>query len=219
MDVYHSAMLNPVKKEVEEMEGTRQDANPNYHPSGRSPTQDYRPPYSPNGHRPQFDPRYAASSLPIPPQIPSQIPVPPTSPRTSSSYATDYKPVQRENKYYDPTSDSIERPSETPTYQHTPQVSIKRELVLQLLTSFFFQSREPYIYPPSSADPPKYYNGTYTSPVTSNFPRSPISHHAHPAPPPIQHSPAMASHTPSRQNGINMGRPVIKQEPVCGIQF
>ncbi len=34
----------------------------------------------------------------------------------------------------------------------------------------FFQTREPYTYPSSSVEKPKYYSGGYTSPVATSFP-------------------------------------------------
>jgi hypothetical protein len=124
---YHSTMIQQqVKKEAEE--GARRDTSNNYAPPARSPTtQPYRTPFSPtNG---VFDNRAYHPPTPASLSIPPHIPGPPASPRTlaASSYANDFKPAPRENKYYDPTSDSIERPSEPPTWhethQSTPQVS------------------------------------------------------------------------------------------------
>jgi DNA helicase INO80 len=82
------------------------------------------------------------------------------------------------------------------------------------------QSREPYAYPAAPAEPPKFYNSAYTSPVNANFPpQSPISH-AHPQRPSSisqSQSPRMASMASpvARQNGAGVGGPVVKQEPAA----
>jgi DNA helicase INO80 len=198
----------------------------------RSPTQtDFRPPYSPtttNGSsRAQFNNPY----LPQTP-APLHMPVPgPTSPMTVAAptfgnYHSDYQSASREkpvSNYYDPTSDSgARRPSEIaarvePQIQ-TPQVcgsTLNNSIPNRELApaNRVLQSREPYTYPQASSEPPKYYNGTYTSPVTSTFqPRSPISH-SHPHTRPISQSPGMAPISPiMRHNGTAGGGPSIKQE-------
>ncbi|TVY80277.1 putative DNA helicase INO80 [Lachnellula suecica] len=167
-----------------------------------SPTQ---PKYSPtNGAaRPQFNNPYhpptpASLSMNAPPHIPNHstspmtLAAPPPPPRD--------KPV---SNYYDPTSD---RPSESTAWSEGQG---------QTQTP---QSREPYSYPTSSVDPPKYYgrqNGAYTSPVVATFPpRSPISH-SHPQAHPVSQSPSMATMASPvlRHNGVVLGAPIKTESP------
>jgi DNA helicase INO80 len=162
----------------------------------------------------------------------SQIPGPPVSPRAltaPSAYQGEYQPASRDkptSNYYDPTSDSSERrPSESAGWSEgqtsTPQVTVTdprcRKRFRHSFSDINLQSREPYVYPPGSVEQPKYYNGTFTSPVAATFPpRSPVSH-AHPLGqvPSISHSPRMAAVTSPdmRHNGVGLGGSTIKQEP------
>ncbi|RDL40476.1 p-loop containing nucleoside triphosphate hydrolase [Venustampulla echinocandica] len=175
-----------------------------------------RPQFANNSYHP---PTPAPAPAPAPLQMPmsmpgaSHIPGHPTSPMPlasttpSATYHNDYQPQAQTqpaardkpvSNYYDPTSDSGERrPSEGNVQAQTPQ------------------NRDPYTFPPPSADAPKYYNGSHTSPVSSTFPPpSPISH-SHPQGRPVSQSPsaaAMASPV-ARQNGVAMAGPSLKQEP------
>jgi DNA helicase INO80 len=205
----------------------------------RSPTQSefHHPPpppgsrgFSPQG--PQFNnPYHPPTPAPLPMPAHSHISGPPASPRgvaPSQPYSSEYSPAPREkstSSYYDPTSDSGERrpaenaswhdaqsrPAQVRTGSRLPCTSITN---LQLLTSTS-QSREPYQAYPATAEPSKYYNGSYTSPVSSTFPpRSPVSHAHPPRPSSISQSPSlppMASPV-ARQNGAAMGGPTVKQE-------
>ena len=200
----------------------------------RSPTQsDFHhpppppPPFSPtNGHpRPQFNsPYHPPTPSPLPMPTPSH---PPHSVTASQPYAGDYASAPRDkptSNYYDPTSDSGERrPVENASWQdaqaRTPQVwscpfhLLRRPCVKSLTSS---QSRESYHAYPAAVEPPKFYNGSYTSPVSSTFPpRSPISHAHPPRHSSISQSPSlppMASPV-ARTNGVAIGGAVVKQEP------
>ncbi|KAG9247624.1 SNF2 family helicase/ATPase-like protein [Calycina marina] len=105
--------------------------------------------------------------------------------------------------YYDPTKPEAQQaPDRRPSW-HEAQTP---------------QNREPYVYPPSSTEPPKYYNTNYTSPINTHLPpHSPITH-GHP-----QRMPSISSQSPRpttttspvlRHNGMNMGGgPQILYEP------
>lgn len=239
---YHSTVMQRPKEEEEDsarresMNGT---SSSNTRPFNRlSPTQtDFHSPFSPtNGNhpRPPFsNPYHPQTPAPLPmPTSASHIPGHPASPRTlttQAAYQGDYQPAPRDkptSNYYDPTSDSSERrPSESAARsegQGSTQVrtfnfpGLRRPLRISISDIIFSQSREPYIYPSASVEQPKYFNGSYTSPVAATFPpRSPVSH-AHPlGHPSISQSPSMAAVTSPdmRHNGVGLGAPVIKQEP------
>jgi chromatin-remodeling ATPase INO80 len=208
----------------------------------RSPTTqtEFHPPYSPSTNgtsRPQFNnPYHPSTTTPVSMPASSHIPGP-TSPTSfgasrPGSYQSDYQPAPRDkpvSNYYDPTSDSSERRPSEPARQidsqmQTPKVRLSlfqatpSKLLETSSSNTINQNQEPYTYPRASAEPPKYYNGTYSSPVAATFPpRSPISH-SHPQTRPISQSPRMAPVSPVvRPNGAAMGGSPIKQEvPVPG---
>ncbi|PQE32041.1 hypothetical protein CJF32_00001644 [Rutstroemia sp. NJR-2017a WRK4] len=203
----------------------------------RSPAQqtqsqsDYRstfhpPPAISNGAhlsptRPQFNNPYhppTPSPLPMPPRIPVQ---PPSSSSSTlvlgaPTYQSDYQREKPTGNYYDPTTDSSERRPSEPSWNDR-----------EAKTS---QNLDRYPYPQAQSTsastvdgPSKFYNNTYTSPVTAHFPpRSPISH-AHPQGRvgSVTQSPRMATmgSPGGKQNGAAVGhglaheRPVIKTEP------
>ncbi|KAH7360833.1 SNF2 family N-terminal domain-containing protein [Rhexocercosporidium sp. MPI-PUGE-AT-0058] len=184
---------------------------------GSNATTPYSPPKPPHH---QFNNPYPPPT-PAPAGAASHIPGPPASPRaltTPSSYQIDrerarerdyQQPAPPRDKptsnYYDPTSDSSERrPSESAAWKEGPtQTPQTRD--------------QPYVYPSSSVEPSKYYNGTYTSPAAPSYPpRSPVSH-AHPRRSSITQSPRMAPMTSPtmRHNGVVMGAPVQEPPPVA----
>ena len=232
--LYHSTMMQrPVEDDEEGVRRERMNGASNSNTTRSSTQPDFRSPYSPtNSHpRPQFNnPYHPPTPAPLPMPTTSHTPGHPASPRTlaaPSAYASEYQPTSRDkptSNYYDPTSDSGDRQSTENTawheaQSHTPQVgddgdSHENSVAYQNANNIL-QSREPYIYPQGPPEPPKYYNGNYTSPVASTFPpRSPISH-SHPQR--ISPSPRMASVTSpvTRHNGVNIGGPVVKQEPAA----
>ncbi|KAI6715998.1 hypothetical protein JHW43_001495 [Diplocarpon mali] len=168
-------------------------------------------PYSPTKVSP-----YSNSYHPPPPTAP-HISDPPasTSPRalTASSYQSDrdYQPTPASNnRYYDPTSDSSERrPAESVGWEAQQQ-----QTQTQSQTP---QTREPYTYPTSAGEPPKYYNGSYPNPAAPSYsPRSPASH-AHPRRSSVTQSPRMATMASPNvsHNGVVMGSPAAVPPPVA----
>ncbi|KAF8861983.1 hypothetical protein BDZ45DRAFT_234600 [Acephala macrosclerotiorum] len=200
MDSYPSAVMQRPLEDDEE--GARRGERINGGPSSsntRVPpptaqTPDFHSPYSPNGThpRPQFTNPY---HTPTPATLSASHIPGPTSPRslTAPAYQADLHPAPRDkptSNYYDPTSDSGDRP---PSESAGAGWSEGQNQIPQ--------TRDPYIYPSSSVEQSKYYNGTYTSPA----PRSPVSH-AHPQR--ISHSPRMAMK-------MEMDPPVKQEPPVA----
>ncbi|TVY27764.1 putative DNA helicase [Lachnellula hyalina] len=198
--------------------GLRRASSSNTRPYNISPTQsDFRAPYSPTNGTPsrsQFNTPYhppTPTAAPLSMTSP-HIPGHPTSPMTLAaplSYHSDYQPPPRDkpvSNYYDPTSDSSERKATESTGWSEGQTQTP-------------QSREPYPYPTTSVEPPKYpshQNGAFTSPITSNFPpRSPISH-SHPQARTISQSPRLAPMASPvvRHNGVSLGATVKNEAQV-----
>ncbi len=120
--MFHSTVMRrPAEEEDETVRRERMNGagSSNTRPYDPSPTQTDLPSFSPTHPRPQFtDPYHPPTPATLPMTTPSRIPASPgPASRKSlsgpSPYQNDYQPPPRDkpiSNYYDPTSDSGERP-------------------------------------------------------------------------------------------------------------